>query len=468
MAEGLPNERSIFERRTIADIHQEIRDVYLQYPQPWVIGYSGGKDSTTVLQLIWNALEELPQAERQKPVFVIASDTKVETPVIVDYIDNTLHKIDEIAKLRVMPFRAEKVLPTLNNSFWVNLIGRGYPAPTTRFRWCTERLKIEPANRFIAEKVTDYGEVIMVLGVRKTESTTRQQLMGAYQVKDHFLRRHSTLPGAYVYAPIEDFSTDDVWTYLLQSPSPWGSNNRDLAALYRSASSGECPLVIDTSTPSCGNSRFGCWVCTVAQRDSSMEAMIDNGQEWMEPLLDFRDWLAETIDPAKKREYRDIKGRDGKVKQKKDGTLAARTYTLETSKLALRKLLEAQRSIQKYGPDSSATLIDEDELHEIRRLWRTERQDWEDCVPILYREINGCDLDWRTDDNGHFDSEQKSLLSQLCEQSELPFDLLARLLEAERRSDGMARRAGIQKAISSVLAEEWRPEEEILTEMQAV
>jgi DNA sulfur modification protein DndC len=188
----------------------------------------------------------------------------------------------------------------------------------------------------------------------------------------------------------------------------------------------------------------------------------------MEPLLDFRDWLAETIDPAKKREYRDIKGRDGKVKQKKDGTLAARTYTLETSKLALRKLLEAQRSIQKYGPDSSATLIDEDELHEIRRLWRTERQDWEDCVPILYREINGCDLDWRTDDNGHFDSEQKSLLSQLCEQSELPFDLLARLLEAERRSDGMARRAGIQKAISSVLAEEWRPEEEILTEMQAV
>jgi DNA sulfur modification protein DndC len=216
MAEGLPNERSIFERRTIADIHQEIRDVYLQYPQPWVIGYSGGKDSTTVLQLIWNALEELPQAERQKPVFVIASDTKVETPVIVDYIDNTLHKIDEIAKLRVMPFRAEKVLPTLNNSFWVNLIGRGYPAPTTRFRWCTERLKIEPANRFIAEKVTDYGEVIMVLGVRKTESTTRQQLMGAYQVKDHFLRRHSTLPGAYVYAPIEDFSTDDVWTYLLQ------------------------------------------------------------------------------------------------------------------------------------------------------------------------------------------------------------------------------------------------------------
>ena len=468
MPEGLPNESSVFEDCTIPEIYQGIRDVYQRYPQPWVIGYSGGKDSTTVLQLIWNALASLPEPERQKPVFVIASDTKVETPVIVDYIDNTLNKINEAATTQRMPFRAEKVMPTLNNSFWVNLIGRGYPAPTSRFRWCTERLKIDPANRFIAEKVTDFGEVIMVLGVRKTESTTRMQLMSTYQVKDHFLRRHSTLPGAYVYAPIEDFSTDDVWTYLLQSPSPWGGNNRDLAALYRSASSGECPLVIDTSTPSCGNSRFGCWVCTVAQRDSSMEAMIDNGQEWMEPLLEFRDWLAQTIDPAKKRQYRDIKGRDGKVKQKKDGTLAARTYTLESSKRALRKLLEAQRSIQQHGPDPNAMLVDEEELHEIRRLWRTERQDWEDSVPQVFRELNGYDLDWRTDDNGHFDVEQKTLLSQLCEQGEVPFDLLARLLEAQRRTDGMARRAGIQKAISSVLAEEWRSEEDILTEISAV
>lgn len=464
MAEGLPNESSIFQSRAIEEIYQEVRDVYLRYPQPWVIGYSGGKDSTAVLQLVWKALEGLPESERQKPIFVIASDTKVETPIIVEYIDGTLSKVNETAAAAGMPFRAEKVLPTLNNSFWVNLIGRGYPAPTSRFRWCTDRLKIDPANRFIAEKVADYGEVIMVLGVRKTESSTRMQLMSTYQVKDHLLRRHSTLPGAYVYAPVADFSTDDVWTYLLQVPSPWGGNNRDLAALYRNASAGECPLVIDTSTPSCGNSRFGCWVCTVAQRDSSMEAMIDNGEEWMEPLLEFREWLSETIDPERKREFRDIKGRDGKVKWKKDGKLAARTYTLETSQQALEKLLRAQLTVRKSGPDPSAALIDEEELHDIRRLWRTERQDWEDSVPRIFREVNGYDLDWRIDDNSHFDSEQKTLLSQLCEQHDLPFDLVARLLEAERRTDGMARRAGIQKAISSVLAEEWRSEDEILAE----
>jgi DNA sulfur modification protein DndC len=369
---GLPTAHSIFETQSLQEIYGEIREVYRRYPQPWVVGYSGGKDSTATLQLVWKALEGLAPEDRQKPVFVIASDTKVETPVIVDYIDGTLHRINETAKATGMPFRAEKVMPTLNDSFWVNLLGRGYPAPTTRFRWCTERMKINPANRFIEEKVAQYGEVIVILGVRKSESSTRMQLMNTYRVKGHLLRRHTSLRGAYVYAPIADWSVDDVWTYLLQVTSPWGSNNRDLAALYRSANAGECPLVIDTSTPSCGNSRFGCWVCTVAKRDSSMEALIDHGEEWMEPLLEFREWLASTTDPERKREFRDIKGRDGRVILKKDGTPAARTYKLEVSKQMLEKVLQAQLAVRQNGPDPNLTLISEEELHEIRRIWRTE------------------------------------------------------------------------------------------------
>ncbi|PYP82209.1 MAG: DNA phosphorothioation system sulfurtransferase DndC [Blastocatellia bacterium AA13] len=455
-----------FDRDSLNKTYDEIREVYRRYPQPWVIGYSGGKDSTCVLQLVWTALESLPSEERHKPVFVIASDTKVETPVIVDYIDSTLRRINETAKATGMPFAAEKVMPTLNNSFWVNLIGRGYPAPTTRFRWCTERLKIDPANRFINEKVTQYGEVIMVLGVRKAESSTRAQLMNTYQVKGHVLRRHSSLSGANVYAPIADFTTDHVWTYLLQVASPWGSNNRDLVTLYRNASAGECPLVIDDTTPTCGNSRFGCWVCTVATRDSSMEALVDRGEEWLEPLLDFREWLATTIDPARKREFRDIKGRDGRVIIKKDGKAAARTYKLEASRLMLEKVLRTQELVRKKGPDPSAELISEDELHEIRRLWRTERQDWDDSVPRIFHEVSGCDLDWPSDDNGQFNSDQKTLLEGICAEHDVPFDLVARLLEAERGANGPARRAGIQKTLTRVLAQEWRGEEEIIAEEQ--
>ena len=468
MASGFPKENSLLERRPIEDIYDEISDVYERYPQPWVIGYSGGKDSTAVLQLVWKAIERLSATQRQKPIFVIASDTKVETPVIVDYINGTLRRINEAAHSAGMPFYAEKVMPTLNDSFWVNLIGRGYPAPTARFRWCTERMKINPANRFIEEKVAQYGEVIVVLGVRKTESATRMQLMSTYEVPGHLLRRHTSLRGAYVYAPIADFSTDDVWTYLFQVPSPWGNNNHDLAALYRSANAGECPLVIDTSTPSCGNSRFGCWVCTVAKRDSSMEAMVDNGQEWMEPLLEFREWLAETTDPERKREFRDIRGRDGRVILKKDGQPAARTYKLEISKEMLERLLRVQEAVRRNGPDSNATLISEEELLEIRRIWRVERQDWEDSVPQICYQVEGYQREWPIDDDGYFDAEHKALLAGICQEYDVPFELLARLLEAERRMDGMARRAGIQKALETVLAREWRSEDEIIGEAQAL
>lgn len=462
MLETSTPEASFFDTRTLDSLYEEIREIYQQFPQPWVIGYSGGKDSTTVLQLIWKALEGLPPEKRQKPVYVIASDTKVETPVIVDFIDDTLRRVNERAQEMGMPFQARKVLPTLDDSFWVNLIGRGYPAPTTRFRWCTERMKIEPANRFIEEKVTQHGEVIVVLGVRKAESSTRAQLMSTYQVKDHLLRRHTSLRGAYVYAPVADFTTGDIWNYLLQVPSPWGGNNRELVTLYRNAAAGECPLVIDNSTPSCGSSRFGCWVCTVAKRDSSMEALVDNGQDWLEPLLLFREFLAETIDPAKKHQYRDIRGRDGRVIRKKDGTLAARTYKLDVSKDMLARLLRTQQEIRRDGPDPQAVLIDDDEVLEIRRIWRTERQDWDDSVPQVFRQVNGYDLDWPKDDDGSFDGEQKTLLASLCKEYDVPFDLVARLLETERQSTGMSRRSSVQKEIGSILGREWRSEEELL------
>jgi DNA sulfur modification protein DndC len=456
---------SIFDQRSVSDIHDEIQQLYLEQRRPWVIGYSGGKDSTAALQLVWAAIEKLESEQRLYPIYVIASDTRVETPKIVDYITRNLGLMNRAAQERNMPVTATTVEPDLNGSFWVNLIGRGYPAPTTRFRWCTERMKIQPANRFIERAVEEYGEVIMVLGVRSAESATRAQLMSTYRIKgSSLLRRHTTLRGAYVYAPIQDFSVKDVWTYLLGVRSPWGNDNRDLSAMYRNANSGECPLVIDASTPSCGNSRFGCWVCTVATRDSSMEAMIDNGESWMQPLLEFRDWLFESTEPSKKRDFRGIKGRDGRVILKKDGTPAARTYKLEVNKDMLERLLRIEAKVLRDGPDPDLQLISLAELHEIRRIWRTERQDWEDSVPRIYQRATGKDISWPKDDDGSFDEDQRLILDGLCREYDVPFELLAKLLEAERQTDGMARRADIHKRIRSLLNEEWRHEDQIVEE----
>lgn len=445
---------------------EEIRSVYLSDERPWVVGYSGGKDSTCTLQLVWTALAALPPEQRRKPVYVISSDTLVETPVIVRYIDETLQKIDAASHTQGLPFQSQKVVPKVDRSFWVNLIGRGYPAPSRRFRWCTERLKIEPANDFIKARVAEFGEVVMVLGVRSSESATRAQVMSFHRIKDSPLSRHSSLTNAFVYAPIEAFSTDDVWTYLLQAPSPWGNDNRDLVAMYRNAQAGECPLVVDTTTPSCGNSRFGCWVCTVVERDRSMEAMIDSGEEWLQPLLDFRDLLSETQQPEQKRRFRDYRRRSGRVDFiRGTNTPVPGPYTLDFCKILLTKLLETQVQIQKEAPAGDETLVIHDaELHEIRRIWRSERGDWADSVPSLVRAVLDRDLNWVAEDAAAFTEEDGRLLDEICSRHDVPTELVVRLIDVEQAAHGLKRRHGVHRKIEDVLRQEWRALDTILAE----
>ena len=456
---------SIFKNRLIGDIHKGIQDVYLSDARPWVVGYSGGKDSTTALQLIWYALEELPLDQRQKPVYVITSDTLVETPVIVDYITSTLEKIKRTARKTGMPFQTDMVRPKTEETFWVNLIGKGYPAPYSKFRWCTDRMKIQPANRFILDKVAEYGEVVLILGVRKGESTTRDQVLSLRQIKETQLLRHNSLPNAFVYAPIVDFGLNDVWFYLFQVPSPWGNDNKKLFAMYRNANAGECPLVVDETTPSCGNSRFGCWTCTVVNQDRSMEAMIDNGEEWMMPLLEFRDFLASTQEPENKAKWREHRRRGGSVSDR-NGKLIRGPYRMEFCKELLRRLLETQHQVRNEGPDPEIELITLPELEEIRKIWRTERQDWEDSVPQVYHDVVGKDLDWIEDDLGTFTEADKAILEKLCNDANIPVTLVAKLLDTERHFYGMSRRAGIYERIDTILHEDWRSEETVLADLE--
>ncbi|WP_282158731.1 DNA phosphorothioation system sulfurtransferase DndC [Shimia thalassica] len=450
----------------IAAIRKHICSVYLSDDRPWVIGYSGGKDSTCALQLIWGALQELPAADRQKPVFVLSSDTLVETPIIVNYIDETLAAINAAAVAQDMPISAQKVVPEISDSFWVNLIGRGYPAPSKRFRWCTERLKIDPANAFIKNRVAEYGEVVMVLGVRSSESATRAQVMSLHKIDGTALSRHSTLPGAFVFTPIEAFNVDDVWSFLLQNDSPWGSDNRDLLAMYRNAQAGECPLVVDKQTESCGNSRFGCWVCTVVTKDKAMEAMVENGEEWLEPLLDLRDELAETQDPERKREFRDFRRRDGSVTFVGEAeTPIPGPYLFDYRKEILRKLLKAQKLVNENAPPGEKTaLIQDEELREIRRLWRSEQGDWGDAVSEIVKETTGRELPIDGSDSYEFQANDADVLSDVCNAHSLPPRLLAQLLEAERSVRGLKRRTLIHRKIANILEQEWRDEADVLDE----
>lgn len=296
----------------IRDTLDKIKQVYKTYNLPFVIGYSGGKDSTLTTQLVFQALSELPRKDLKNDIYVITSDTLVETPPVINQITTNLKSIQKEAKKRGMPINTKLVRPLGSQTFWVNLIGRGYPSPNQTFRWCTDRMKIDPANRFIKDVVSEYGEVIMVLGVREGESNSRDRVLETHSVQGKELMKHTTLNNAFIFAPIKNFSVDDVWEYLLTEPSPWGADNQKLYELYANSNSSECPLVVDQETKqragSCGNSRLGCWTCTVVQKDKALTGFIESGEEWLRPLLQYRNWLTDIRDDRNMRMKRRTSG----------------------------------------------------------------------------------------------------------------------------------------------------------------
>ena len=459
---------SVFKKTTLKTIYEEVRTVYLSDNRPWIIGFSGGKDSTCMTQLVWNALSELPKEKLQKKVYIISSDTLVESPKIVERITSTLEKMENASKTTHLPISTNLLRPKIEDSFWVSLLGLGYPAPTTMFRWCTDRLKIRNADRFIEEKVSEYGEAIVLLGTRKDESGSRQQLMNLYEIKGSYLSRHSKFAQTYVYTPLRDFITEDVWNYLLQNKNPWGDNNRDLLSLYQEANASECPLVVDTSTPSCGGGRFGCWTCTVVDRDKSMDSFVEGGEDWLEPLIDLRSELKETQDPEVRVKVREIKRRHGRVELFSDGTdqHTPGPYTMDFCKQFLEKLLKAQVRVRKEGPDPNMNLILDDEIHEIQRIWRMERGDWQNTAYQIYEKVTGKKLQAIKEDLGGFGETEQELLQQVCDKHKVPQLLVSKLLNAEFETQGMTRHSKVFGKINKILAEEWRDDyDEIMKDM---
>jgi DNA sulfur modification protein DndC len=449
---------------------EDILRIYQADARPWVIGYSGGKDSTAVTRLVFEALLSLPPKARTKRVFVVSSDTLVETPLVVDHIRQSLNQMRQSAKANNLPIEvAEPVTPKVGETFWVNLIGKGYPAPTRQFRWCTERMKIDPVSEFITDKVAEFGEVVVVLGSRTQESASRAQVMKRHRIEGSRLARHTSLINAYVFTPIDEWSADDVWEYLFSGPAPWGGDHQALFDLYKGSNAGECPLVIDTSTPSCGNSRFGCWTCTVVTKDRAMDGLIESGHTWMVPLRDFRNLLYSTTDPKRKSEFRNARRRDGSVtvhlKTDKPGSEAQEKhvlgpYRLEFRQQLLRKLLENQKLVNEHNPGTPYELIAQQELEQIRIEWRLDpnEPDWEDSVPRIYREVFQRDLTWELNDDFLFTSVEAALLDQLCARHRLPKQLFMKLLELEMSFEGYARRSNLQRDLRALLSRDWSSE----------
>ena len=475
---------TVLTKKLLQETIETIQQVYMEDNIPWICGYSGGKDSSAVVQLVWMALQQLPKEKRTKTVHVISTDTLVESPVVALWASQSLKKMEAAADKDHddLPLIPHRLTPQIQNTFWVNLIGRGYPAPRVNFRWCTDRLKIDASNQFIKSILAAESEAILVLGSRKAESATRRKVMEGYEEKRYreHLSPNGSYPNTYVFTPIENWEDSMVWQFLMQHDNPWGHSNKDLLAMYRGASTdNECPLVVESGTPSCGGSRMGCWVCTMVTEDKSLSAMIQNDEEkaWMLPLLDFRNYIAgykqdsELTQNEIDRRRRDFRRMTGNLTWH-NNRLVHGPYTKDVREDFLRRLLKLQLFIQKTGPKEvkNVELITMDELRFIRKIWLNEKHEFDDTLPIIYKEVMGKNFeDNSIIKNNYFGKDEWDILSDVCQElypdHKLLLELGSSLLDMEAKNSAISARRNVVKNLEAEIKHAYYKDEEDAEEM---
>lgn len=434
------------------DIIEEMTYVYKHDNRPWLIGYSGGKDSTLLVSLVIETVMRLPEKERTKHIFIVTSDTGVENPIVKKYMHSSSNKINEFSKKINANIQADIIYPEVVQSYWSLVIGLGYPTPEPPgFRWCTERLKILPMNRYTNSIIEQHGEVILLLGVRKAESSTRKRSITAREIDGKILTRHTDIPKAHVYNPLTEIKNELVWEYLLKDDgvSTWGVDMKYLFSLYQGEDLGEEQSVIGQvdkdKIPITGNSRFGCWCCTIVKVDKSLQKFIDNGSKELIPLRDFRDWLVSIRqDP----EFRDNKRRNGKVYQKSNGEYGFGPFKLSARQEILKRLLVLQR-------DTGFELITNEELKTIDTLWDLEGDLTRRRLVDIYYEVYGEKLPWDEYKEPLYDLGIIDEIRETAEKSDIPFELVTKLIVMINSNKYIAKSTKLKKEFDKLLNQEW-------------
>lgn len=444
------------EYQEFENIIQEMALVYRHDKRPWLIGYSGGKDSTLLCCLVMEMLGRLEPHQRNKTVYIVSSDTMVENPIVKNYMHRMSKMINEAgAELKV---KADIIYPEVLDTFWSRVIGFGYPTPEPPgFRWCTERLKIHPMNKYTLETIKNNGEVVLLLGVRKAESTYRANNIRAREIDGKILVPHTDIENAYVYNPLTEIPNEVVWKFLLKGDArtPWGSDNKYLFSLYQGENLGEEQSVIGEidkeKIPVTGNSRFGCWICTMVKEDKSLKAFIDRGEAWLEPLRDFRNWLIELRATPSAREN---KRRNGQVYEKADGTLGQGPFTMAARIEILRRLLKLEN-------DCGFELITLEELKFIDKTWDEEGDLSRRTLVELYKEIKGKKIPWNDYKVPVFSEEVIDEIKNQCAESGVEFELISKLIVEIEANKNYTKGSRVTKAFDRIMNQGWLHHEAI-------
>lgn len=288
----------------------------------WIITYSGGKDSTALVVMALYMKGVHPDIN----LSITYSDTMMEIPQMSSVAYSFLSAIE-----KKYPANVKIVKPEIDDTYWVRMIGRGYPPPGPRFRWCTPKIKIKPSRKLHDD------EGLFITGLRMGESQQRD-----IRLKNSCLNGGANECGSDVWvnqkgidvaAPIIHWTATEVW-YFLMIPA--------VKVIP------EVQLVVDLY----GNTalRFGCWMCTVVMKDKTMIALAKSGDLKVQGLLQFREWI---VVESKKPEKRYMR---------KDGRKGRLNITFR--RLVLKKLLELQGSLK-------IELISNPELEQIDILLRS-------------------------------------------------------------------------------------------------
>lgn len=244
---------------------------------------------------------------------------------------------------------------------------------------------------------------------------------------------------------------EKIWNYLLSGDAitPWGSDNKFLFSLYQGENLGEEQSVLGEvdkdKVAVTGNSRFGCWICTMVKEDKSLKNFIAKGENWLEPLRVFRNWLLEIRDNP---EFRDTRRRNGSVYEKEDGQLGFGSFSLSGRKKILEELLKLETRM-------GLELITVDELRTIDRMWENEGDLSRRTLVELYYKIKGKRLPWDEYRVPLFPEDSFSIIKDTCDEFGIEYDMLAKLVVAIENNKHYTRGQKVNKAFDKVVHEGW-------------
>jgi DNA sulfur modification protein DndC len=417
----------------LAQTIHDLKEMYLNAPdgKPVAVTWSGGKDSTVTLNLMITILHELPKDKLTKDIHVIMSDTLVENPMLHEYMEDQISKLEKYVESTDLPIKVHKVNRTDEHGYFYLILGRGYflPLRAGGGRWCTDRLKIKP----MAQVFEDLKPSYVVIGTRSSESVTRGNSIKKHLVDYKTGSLHGYTHGSSFMA-IVDWTVEDVWEYLKQHRLYWGSSHA-VRTLYRDAT-GECGFrnpkgTVKQKVDGCG-ARFGCWVCPVVTNDQSTEKL-STKHSWMEPLTRYRElqmkitgnflpskqlhWKRGTLAKLKRiwGEANDEINKFAKSGHNRNGKRMADdrgTLTVEVREYLFRELLKTETEVNKIrrtlGMDT-LSLISTKEKKMIVEQWEKDREE----TPHLITNVNGYTADDALSAIGLAEELEAALLTEL-------------------------------------------------------